>query len=55
MKLFPSLINHIPSADAKDPATSSDSIEDLDMFDCFFDAHERGALLYVNIQPVMDF
>jgi hypothetical protein len=54
-KSFPSLINHIPSAVANDPAINSDSIEDLDTLVCFFDAQESGESLYVNIQPVVDF
>ena len=54
MKSAPSLINHIPSVDANDPAISSDSIEDLAMQVCFFEAHESGELLNVKIQPVVD-
>jgi hypothetical protein len=38
LKSFPSLISHIPSADANEPATTSDSIVDLLTQPCFFDA-----------------
>ena len=54
-KIFLSLISQMPSAEARDPATSSTSINDLVTRPCFFEAHEIGDPLKVKIHPVVDF
>ena len=54
-KSLPNLMSQTPSAAAKDPATNSDSIDDLATSPCFLDAQEIGVLLKVKIQPVVDF
>ena len=47
LKSLPNLMSQTPSAAAKDPVTSSDSIDDLATSPCFLDAHEIGVLLKV--------
>ena len=54
LKSLPRHISHIPSTEVNDLATSSDSIEDLVMSPCFFDAHETGELLNRYIHPDVD-
>ena len=54
LKSLPRRISYIPSTEAKDPVTSSDSIEDLVTSPCFFDAHETGELLNRYIHPDVD-
>ena len=54
LKSLPRCISHIPSMEANNPATSSDSIEALVMSPCFFDAHEIGELLNRYIHPDVD-
>ena len=55
LKSFPSLMSHIPSADAIDPATNSASIEERVMSPCFSEAQDIGEPLNVKTQPVVDF
>ena len=47
--------SHAPSTDANDPATSSDSMDDLVTRPCFFNAHEIGGPQKMNIHPDVDF
>ena len=54
LKSLPRCISHIPSTEANEPATSSDSIKDLVMSPCFFDAHETGELLNQYTHPDVD-
>ena len=55
LKYLAKRISHAPSTDANDPATSSDSMDDLVMRLCFFNANEIGEPQKVNIHPDVDF
>ena len=54
LKSLPRHINHTPSTEANEPATSSDSIKDLVTSPCFFNAHETGELLNLYTHPDVD-
>ena len=47
-------ISQIPSAEAKEPETRSDSIDERAMRFCFFEAQDIGEPLNVNNQPEVD-
>ena len=53
-KSSPSLLSYIPSAYVKEPAMSSDSMDNQLTCFHFLDAYEMGALLYVNNQLDID-
>ena len=55
LKSFPRRMSQIPSADAIDPATNSDSMDEWATSPCFFDAQEIGPPLNRKIHPVVDF
>ena len=55
LKSLAKRISHTPSTDANDPATNSDSMDDLVMRPCFFDAQEIGEPQKVNTHPDVDF
>ena len=55
LKSFLSLISHMPSAEAIDPAMSSASIDEHVTSPCFFNAQEIGAPLKVKIHLLVDF
>ena len=48
-------ISQTPSTEANELVMSSDSIEDLVTSPCFFEAHEIGEWLNLNIHPNVDF
>ena len=54
LKSLPRHVNHTPSMEVNELATSSDSIEDLVTSPCFFNAHETGELLNLYTHPDID-